>query len=212
MKNDIEVYRNKLIVFEGGDQSGKTSVGKLFNKYLNDNGIESVFTYQPGDTEYGTHAVLMRSLCKDKRFELHPLANFFAFQLDRVEQTSKVIQPALNEGKTVISDRWNYSTYAYQLYGQELLKTTNMPIDVAEWLLTTATVCREPEIVFYFPHKINVVRDDDPNDNFDGKESTFFNRVHEAYESLAKRYNWIRVLPGNSAEDTLLKMLEIKIT
>jgi len=206
---NIESLKNKLVVFEGGDKSGKTSVAKLLNTYLNDNGISSIFTFQPGDTEYGTHATLMRSLCKDKRYNLHPLANFFAFQLDRVEQTSKIIQPALDEGKTVISDRWNYSTYAYQLYGQELLSKTNMPIEVAEWLLTTATVCREPDLVIYFPHKINVHREDDPNDSFDGKDSVFFDRVHNAYEILADKNGWLRVAPGTSAEDTLKKILEM---
>lgn len=203
-------FKNKLIVFEGQDGSGKSSVANLLCDYLNKNNIPTVFTFQPGDTTYGTHAVLMRSLCKDKRYDLHPLANFFAFQLDRVEQTSKVIAPALDAGKTVISDRWNYSTYAYQLYGQELLKKLSMPKDVAEWLLTTASICREPDITFYFPYKIaGSSRKDDPNDNFDSKADDFFSRVNSAYEDLAARYNWIRVSPGVSAQDTLEKLLEM---
>ncbi len=202
-------FRNKLIVFEGQDSTGKSSVATLLNTYLNQNNIPSVFTFQPGDTTYGTHAVLMRSLCKDKRYDLHPLANFFAFQLDRVEQTAKVVVPALEAGKTVISDRWNYSTYAYQLYGQQLIEKLNMPKAVAEWLLETAIISRKPDIVFYFPHKIKSNRHDDPNDNFDSLGSDFFGRVHGAYEELAERENWIRVVPGNSAEETLNKILSM---
>jgi dTMP kinase len=203
-------FRNKLIVFEGQDSTGKSSVATLLNTYLNKNNIPSVFTFQPGDTTYGTHAVLMRSMCKDKRYDLHPLANFFAFQLDRVEQTAKVVVPALEQGKTVISDRWNYSTYAYQLYGQQLIEKLDMPKQVAEWLLETAIISRKPDMVFYFPHKIVSNRKDDPNDNFDALGSEFFNRVHGAYEELAERFNWIRVTPGSSAEDTLNKILAME--
>jgi len=207
---NIEQLRNKLIVFEGQDSTGKSSVANLLNEHLNKNGIPSVFTFQPGDTAYGTHAVLMRSMCKDKRYNLHPLANFFAFQLDRVEQTAKVVVPALEEGKTVISDRWNYSTYAYQLYGQQLIEKLNMPKEVAEWLLETAIISRKPDMVFYFPLKVIGNRHDDPNDNFDALGSDFFGRVHMAYEELANRYNWIRVMPGTSAQDTLEKILAME--
>jgi len=207
---NIEQFRNKLIIFEGQDSTGKSSVANLLNDYLNKNNIQSVFTFQPGDTAYGTHAVLMRSLCKDKRYNLHPLANFFSFQLDRVEQTAKVVVPALEEGKTVISDRWNYSTYAYQLYGQQLIEKLNMPKAVAEWLLETAIISRKPDMVFYFPHRITGTRRDDPNDNFDALGGDFFGRVHMAYEELAERYNWIRVSPGTSAQDTLEKILAME--
>lgn len=208
--HNMEKWKNKLIIFEGADSSGKSSVANLIVDYLNKNGIDTIFTFQPGDSNWGPLAPLLRSLCKDKRWDLHPLANFFAFQLDRVEQTSKVVVPALSEGKTVISDRWNYSTYAYQLYGKELITKYNMPKDVLEWLLETAIVSRSPDYIFYFPEKINVDRKDDANDAFDKASDDFFKRVHEAYEDLAnKNSNWIRVLPGYSAEDTMNKILSI---
>lgn len=208
--HNIEKWKNKLIVFEGSDCTSKTSVANALVDYLNKNGVDTIFTFQPGDSNWGPLAPVLRSLCKDKRWDLHPLANFFAFQLDRVEQTSKVVIPALSEGKTVISDRWNYSTYAYQLYGKELVTKYNMPKDVLEWLLETAIVSRPPDYVFYFPEKINANRKDDANDAFDKASEDFFKRVHDAYEELANKYsNWIRVLPGYSAEDTMNKILHI---
>lgn len=208
MLSDLDKLKNKLIIFEGADCVSKTSVGKLLNRHLNDSGISSIFTFQPGDSNYGIHASLIRAMCKDKRYNLHPLANFFAFQLDRVEQTSKIVVPALQEGKTVISDRWNYSTYAYQLYGQQLIEKTNMPKAVAEWLLETAIISRKPDIVFYFPHKINIKRENDPNDSFDNRDKEFFDRVHNAYEELASKFNWIRIFPGDSAVETLDNILD----
>lgn len=205
----LEQWKNKLIIFEGGDKTGKTSVAKALTKYLNNNGIETVFTFQPGDIQWGTNAAITQSWCKDKRHNLHPLANFFAFQLDRVEQTDKIIVPALVEGKTVISDRWNYSTIAYQMYGKQLIKKYDMPEDVLNWLLTTAITSKEPDHIFYFPEKLNVNRENNKDDLFDNEEDLFINRVHNAYEDMyEKANNWFRITPGSSVEETLRKVLD----
>lgn len=209
-KYNLEKWKNRLIVFEGPDSSGKTSVAQLLTQHLNQNGIETVFTYQPGDVNWGPLASTLRSLCKDKRWDLHPLANFFAFQLDRVEQTDKVVVPALEAGKTVISDRWNYSTYAYQLYGKELVTKYNMPENVLSWLLETAIISREPDHVFYFPDRLQVERKDDTNDAFDNSGDDFFGRVHSAYERLCLTSdNWIRIKSRDSAEETMEYILSL---
>ena len=205
---NLDKWKNKLIIFEGGDSTGKTSVAKALTKYLNNNGIETVFTFQPGDINWGTNAAITRSWCKDKRHNLHPLANFFAFQLDRVEQTDKIIVPALAEGQTVISDRWNYSTIAYQMYGKQLIEKYKMPEDVLNWLLTTAITSKEPDKVFYFPEKLNVDREDSKDDLFDNASSSFIDRVHNAYEDLyEKADNWVKIKPGISIEETLERVL-----
>lgn len=206
---NLERFRNKLIVFEGADLTGKTTIAKLFVDLLNSNNVPCIFTFQPGDTNYGTHATLMRSLCKDKRHNLHPLSNFFAFQLDRAEQTAKVVAPALEEGKTVISDRWNYSTIAYQLFGKQLLKEYDMPDDVLRWLNRTAIISRQPDVVFYFPDTLAVDRKDDPNDEFDNAADEFKQRVHNAYEQMAEAESFIRVAAKSSAEATLKHLLEL---
>lgn len=200
--------KNRLIVFEGGDLTGKSSVAKLLNKYLNDNNIPSILTFQPGDTRWGVEATIMRSLCKDKRHNLHPLSNFFAFLLDRVEVTDKVVNPHLSDGYTVISDRWHYSTVAYQLYGKQLLEKYQMPQGVLEWLNDLAIQSRDPDLVVYFPEKLNTYREDDKNDQFENVEDTFFDRVHKAYEEMARKGDWLRITPGSDERDTLANLIE----
>lgn len=208
-KYNLDNWRNRLIVFEGIDRTGKTSVAKAIAKLLNDNGVETAFTFQPGDIEWGPLASTMRSLCKDKRWNLHPLSNFFAFQLDRVEVTDKVIVPALEAGKTVISDRWNYSTYAYQMHGKQLIKEHDIPEEVLSWLMETAITSKDPDIVFYFPEKLDVDRVDDTNDEFDHESDTFMSRVDSAYEELYEKNKdtWIKVTPGKSVEETVNTVL-----
>ena len=204
---DVEKLKNKLIILEGPDRAGKSSIGQLLADYLNKNKISTILTYQPGDLNWGVDAALVRSLCKDSRHNLHPLSNFFAFQLDRVEQIDKIVEPALKSGKTVISDRWSYSTIAYQLYGQQLLEKYKIPKAVLDWLISSAIITKEPDYVLYFYKKVS---NEVPNkyDKFDNANNSFMQRVNDAYEMMYKKYNnWIKIESGNNSEETLKNIL-----
>jgi dTMP kinase len=204
---NLTKLKGKLIVLEGSEEKGKSSVGTYLTDYLNNHGIETIFSYQPGDSGYSPMAPLIRSLCKDKRWNLHPLSNLFAFLFDRSECISKVVIPALEAGKTVISDRWTYSSYAYQLYGKELVTKYNMPVDVLEWLTESAVLGRKPDYVLYFTKKVGSRHNDD-NDQFDHANNEFFERVHRAYERLAQRDGWIYIYAGNTVQETVDDILK----
>lgn len=204
---DAERLRNKLIVYEGYDKTGKSSVAKLMVDFLNAKEVPAIFTFQPGDKAWGTEAVLMRSLCIDKRHDLHPLANLFAFLLDRTQQMYKVVMPALEEGKTVVSDRWWHSTVAYQFYGKQLLELFDLDESFAFWLNQVASLGVEPDYVFYFPESLNIEREVDINDQFETADDGFSKRVREAYEAMAQKNNMHIVHPGKSAEQTLENLL-----
>src|SRR5208337_952622 len=90
----------------------------------------------------------------DKRWNLHPLSNMYAFYLDRIEQMDKVIIPALKDGKTVVSDRWHFSTKAYQYMGKEIMKNYAMPQEVADWFSYSSEMGYSPDVVFYFSEKV----------------------------------------------------------
>jgi dTMP kinase len=205
---DLNKLRNKLIVLEGSEELGKTSVGTVLVDYLNKNNIPAIFSFQPGDTAYSPIATLVRSICKDKRWNLHPLSNLFMFLFDRSECISKVVIPALEAGKTVISDRWTYSSFAYQLHGKELVTKYNMPENVLEWLTESAVLGRKPDYTLYFTKKVGTRHNDD-NDMFDHANREFFDRVHAAYERLAQRDNWIYIYAGNTVQETVDNILEL---
>jgi dTMP kinase len=208
MSVDYEKFRNKLLISEGSDSCGKSTTTELLVKHLNENGIPTILTFQPGDSAWGTEAVFMRSLCKDKRHNLHPMANLFAFLLDRVQQTSKIVQPALDKGLTVISDRWTFSTIAYQLYGKELINNYGIDQHIADWLISSALICREPDMVLYFSEKINSSRPNDANDNFETAPNDFQSRVDAAYETMFQNgSNWLRVPLGSSAAETMTNIV-----
>jgi dTMP kinase len=206
---DLESFRNKLIVFEGADLTGKTTVAKMMVDKLNDNGIPAEFTFQPGDPNYGVTAPLFRSFCKDKRWDLHAITNFFIFFADKVEQADKVIRPALEVGKTVISDRWWYSTYAYQYHGKQIQRDWNIPKELGDWLNNLSVLNYKPDITYYFSKKLSVKREEDKNDQFEISGDDFFKRVNDAYEELAENLNFVRVNPKSSAEETLQHILAL---
>lgn len=207
---NLEKFRNKLIVLEGGDACGKTTVAKMLVDYLNKNNIPTIFTFQPGDPNYGLHGQLFRSMCKDKRWNLHALTNFFIFFADKVEQADKIIEPALKAGKTVVSDRWWHSTYAYQFCGKQIVKKYNMPEVVGMWLNKFSVLGLDPDVVFYFHQQIEKHnREEYKNDLFDAAAEEFKKRVHDGYEALAELPNVRRVDKGDSAEETLQNLLLI---
>lgn len=213
---DLEKFRNKLCIFEGADQTGKTTVAKLLVEKLNESGIPAIFTYQPGDPAYGVTASLFRSLCKDKRWDLHPLSNMYAFFLDKVEQVTKVVAPALAEGKAVISDRWWHSTTAYQFHGKDIMGEYGLTEDVAHWLNSTSELGVDVDVVFYFPEIIKHIKgtrisDQGTADLFETAGNSFMDRVRKAYDDMAKDpYYKFQIVPlASSAEDTLENLLTI---
>jgi len=208
---DLERFRNKLIIAEGEDFCGKSTVSKLLVNHLNKNGIKTILTFQPGDPNYGLIAGMLRSMGKDKRWNIHALTNFFIFYADKVEQAHKIIIPALKAGKTVVSDRWWHSTYAYQFYGKQIIKEYSMPEEIGMWLNRFSVLNLEPDVVFYFHQQIKKhTREEDKNDMFDTAADEFKQRVRNAYKTLAaNEANMKKVDTGTTAEETLQNLLAI---
>jgi dTMP kinase len=203
---DYSIFKNKLIVACGSEEKGKSSVCKLLVDDLNAHGIETIFSFQPGDVNWGPLAPMLRSLCKDKRWNLHPLSNLWAFMLDRSEVITKVVTPALEAGKTIVSDRWAFSSIAYQLNGKQLIEKYHIPENICEWL--SKEICRVPDYVYYFKDKVGQ-RINDKNDAFDNAEREFFDRVDSTYDRLAEEQGWLQVTAGSSANETLQNLYRI---
>jgi dTMP kinase len=97
-----------LISLEGVDGSGKSTQAKLLVEAL---GPETVAIREPGGTDA---AERIRELLADPSVELEPLAELMLFCAARADLTERVIRPALEAGKTVVSDRFSDSSVAYQ--------------------------------------------------------------------------------------------------
>ena len=110
--------KGKFITLEGGEGAGKTTQITLLANALKEAGLESVLTREPGGTP---EAENIRSLLVEgsvSRWE--PMTEALLHYSARVEHVNKIIFPALDTGKWVISDRFSDSTVAYQGYGHDL--------------------------------------------------------------------------------------------
>jgi dTMP kinase len=97
-----------LISLEGVDGSGKSTQARLLVEAL---GPETVAIREPGGTDA---AERIRDLLADPAVELEPLAELLLFCAARADLTERVIRPALEDGRTVVSDRFSDSSVAYQ--------------------------------------------------------------------------------------------------
>ena len=97
-----------FISLEGVDGSGKSTQARLLVEAL---GAETVAIREPGGTEA---AERIRELLADPATELEPLAELLLFLAARADLTERVIRPALEAGRTVVSDRFSDSSVAYQ--------------------------------------------------------------------------------------------------
>ncbi|WP_017930568.1 dTMP kinase [Robiginitomaculum antarcticum] len=108
--------RGKFITFEGGEGAGKTTQAKRLCAALEAQGIETLLTREPGGT-FGAEAIreLVLTGIDDRWSGMTELLLMYAARVDHVE---KLIEPALERGVWVVSDRFADSTLAYQGYAR----------------------------------------------------------------------------------------------
>ncbi len=107
-----------FIVMEGIDGAGKSTQAKLLAKWFEKKGYATVLTKEPTDTAFGK---LIRRLVLTGGREgiidgarISHEAEALLFAADRAEHVHKLINPSLKADKVVISDRYFYSSLAYQ--------------------------------------------------------------------------------------------------
>ena len=102
---------NKFIVVEGSEGVGKSSQIKIIERYLINNKIDYILTREPGGTSFGES---IRDIILNDDNNTEELTDSLLFYASRYENYKKIILPALDAGKTVVCDRYHYSTLVYQ--------------------------------------------------------------------------------------------------
>lgn len=101
--------RGLLIVVEGIDGTGKTTLVDRLAKYCRAQKVECIVSREPTNGRWG---MLLRQSAQTARLPLGEELELF--MKDRAEHVERVIQPALSGGKIVLLDRYYFSTAAYQ--------------------------------------------------------------------------------------------------
>ena len=109
--------RGRLIVFEGGEGSGKTTQLRRLSSVLAQRDIAHLCVREPGGTPLGTE---VRRLLLDPASDIDPRAEALLFMASRAQLVAREVRPALDRGDDVLLDRFFLSTYAYQVAGHHL--------------------------------------------------------------------------------------------
>jgi dTMP kinase len=109
----MEQRKNLFIALEGIDGSGKSTQTRLLAEKLVSEGHTVYTTFEPTDSPIGS---LIRNILKGRfKADHRTIAGLFvADRLDHLLNEVNGIVKKLEEGFTVITDRYCFSSYAYQ--------------------------------------------------------------------------------------------------
>ena len=189
------IMRGKFITLEGMDGAGKSTHIPDIIKQLENKGLEVVSTREPGGTKLGEE---LRSLLLNEA--MHPETEALLMFAARKEHITKVIEPALDRGAWVISDRFTDATYAYQSGGRGVL--AKKIIELEAWVQGNL----QPDLTLLFdvPVEVSVARLANARapDKFERESEEFFTKIRNAYLDRAiMNPNRLCIINSNQALD-----------
>ena len=182
-----------FIVFEGCDGSGNTTQSKLLAEFLRGRVYDVLLTKEPTNGAIGK---VIRDVLQ-KKVKTSPLALQMFFVADRAYHLQTEIEPALEEGKIVISDRYMFSTMAFGGLDVDMdfLKQINSKFRVPD---ITFVIDASPEVAMERIRKREAAKQKSglvKLEHFEELEK--LRRVRENYLKIAKLYPNVHVVDGN---------------
>lgn len=108
-----------FVALEGGEGAGKTTLARKLEEVLTTCGHVVLRTREPGGTPWGER-IRKFLIEKDPSIDHHmaPVTQLMGHYMARFEHLERAVLPALRAGQIVVSDRFELSSYAYQVYSQ----------------------------------------------------------------------------------------------
>ena len=170
-----------LISFEGGEGAGKSTLIQKIYDDLKAQGKDVLLTRAPGGTMTGE--LIRHLLLHHDDKDISSRCELFLFLADRAQHVEEIILPALEQKRTVLCDRFNDSTVAYQGGAR------GFDLDWIRKLSLFATQNLEPDITLYL--------DIDPQEAFkrmnrlkdriEKEALEFHEKIRGAYLEIAKK-------------------------
>jgi dTMP kinase len=186
-----------FICIEGLDGSGKSTQAKLLTKKLNETGYNVVYTAEPSQGKIGKF--IRKRLFEKTRMPTSVEALLFA--ADRIEHVQNEVKPALAEGKIVVSDRYFYSSLAYQ-------GSAGLSLD---WIETVNANALKPDLCIFVDVEPAVVLE-----RLKRKKSVMENletqqKVREIYLTYVQRGE-LSLIDGGKSKSEVLDALYAQVT
>ena len=175
--------RLPFITFEGSEGCGKSTQVKRLTARLEKLGIPFLVTREPGGTPIGES---IRELLQfaPQSAGMMPETELLLFEASRAQLVREVIEPALNDGKCVIADRFFDSTTVYQGVARKLDNK------IVQQLNAFAVGDCIPDVTFFLdvdlPTAHERMKGPRRPDRMEQQPNEFYEAVIEAYRNLAK--------------------------
>ena len=197
--------RGKFIVFEGIDGSGKSTQINLLSKTFEKHNIEHQSTLEPtyGMVGETLHDILSGKIKADPKVTA---SLFVADRLDHILNEKDGLLNTINSGKTVICDRYYFSSYAYQ--------SVEVP---REWVISANRLAADtlkPDVTIFIdiPAEVAMERISKNRDNIELYENLErLTAVREGYFSafeLLKNEENVFVVNGNQKPEKIAEEIE----
>jgi len=166
---------------EGGDGAGKSTQQELFCAWLVEQGHQVVACRDPGSTRLGES---VRAILLDRHdLEIHRRAEMLLYMAARAQLAEQVIRPALEQGKTVVSDRYLLSNVVYQGHAGGLDVATLWEVG----RIATGGLMPARTFVLDLPADAAAARIRRPMDRMEEQGAAFHARVREGFLREAAR-------------------------
>ncbi len=217
---------NRFIVFDGNEGCGKSTQARLLKEHLERHGTQVLLVRDPGTTRIGE--LIRAILLNPDHDEMAMRCEMLLYMAARAQMMKQIILPALDSGKTVISDRFVSSTLAYQLGGDGLAADEIRAVaDIAiskRWpdvtlILDMPVEKSQSRVTAKFTHKTTTlfgVETQEVKDRIEKRAREYHERVRQSFSQQAKqspeRYRVINAdrAPSVVHEDVLKLVNELR--
>ncbi|MCW8806425.1 MAG: dTMP kinase [Ignavibacteriaceae bacterium] len=190
-----------FISFEGIDFSGKSTQIELLKDYLVDHNKKVEILREPGGTEISEK--VRRILLDNKNEEMFAEAELLLFSASRAQLLREKIQPYLEKGIYVISDRFHDSSTAYQGYGR------GIQLEVVKMVHELAIGDTIPDVTFFIDIPVGIANERRKKksklklDRIEVADIEFYNRVRSGYLEIARQEERFKVIDGTQTIETI---------
>lgn len=172
-----------FITFESVDGLGKTTQVKLLTENLQSLGYCVIFTREPGGPRISEK--IRQILLDPENKEMHNNTEILLYLASRAQHVEETIKPALAQGKIVICDRFQDSTFAYQSSARGVDFTTIKNLN------NFATGGLNPDLTFVLHAPLEVAHErlkktGKQPDRLENENSEFYSKVSDGFLALAK--------------------------
>jgi len=196
-----------FFVFDGVDGAGKSTQLEMFVQWLTELGHDVVTCKDPGSTELGER--IRNVLLGDHEIPISMRAEMMLFTTARTQLIQQIVKPALAAGKTVVLDRYIFSTVVYQGHAGDLDPDELWSIN----RIATEGIMPDVTFILDVPVDVAMKRLGNSLDRMESRGTEYFEKVRTGFIREAERWpDAVDVIDATRSPDAIQSDIRDKAT